>query len=651
MRELRGRWRWSVAVLLAAVLGAAPGAGPDPNDYILHYLDQTIDWERGITSLDRAPISTQDVVFRETVHQTSRQALQIGFQAARAQAAALAGTAKPASSQPAQTKPGAAGKVDRAKTIQTAAAAADQLVNQLNQQMAQVDKDIAGASGDALAGLQSKRDKLTSQMNFAKARQEALAKLMWFMASQDSGGAAGLVPRIDELEKTVPDAHPNSDEVATEKTVAAADAAKTQQQEFRENEAGILGLIGELFNLTYRMSDLSNLTAQTSVLIDWNEKLRAPIRAELQAAVRQGETLSQSSDTNDPAKLDAQRAQIDALSARFKQLIEVAVPLSNQSVLLESTERSLTDWRASLRKAYWRLLRALGIRAAVVAGLIFLMLGISKIWGKLALRYVTDARRRRQFFLIRRIVVGSVIVVILVASIVAEFGSLATFAGLITAGIAVSLQTVILSGVAHFFFIGRYGVRVGDRVTIANVTGDVVDIGLFRLYLMELKGNARDLRPTGRVVVFSNSVLFQPSAFYKQFPGVNYTWHEVALTLAPDTDHHLAEERLMGAVDAVYEKYKEDIERQYASLSPTLHVGILPPKLEGRLRLVDAGLEYVIRYPVDNQKAADIDDQITRKLLETIENEPRLKMVPSGTPEIQSADPVPKPEPAKPAAA
>jgi small-conductance mechanosensitive channel len=278
------------------------------------------------------------------------------------------------------------------------------------------------------------------------------------------------------------------------------------------------------------------------------------------------------------------------------------------------------------------------------------MLAISKLWGKLALRYVTDVRRRRQFFMLRRIVVGSAILLIVIASVVAEFGSLATFAGLITAGIAVSLQTVILSGVAHFFFMGRFGVRVGDRVTIGNVTGDVIEIGLLRIYLMELKGNPRDLRPTGRIVVFSNSVLFQPSAFYKQFPGVNYIWHEVALTLAPNTDHRIAENRLMGAVESVYNKYKAEIEKEFESLNPTLHVGISPPKLEGRLRLVDAGLEYVIRYPVDNQKSAEIDDQITRKLLEAIEKEPSLKLVPTGTPEIQSAEPVPQPEASKPAA-
>jgi small-conductance mechanosensitive channel len=643
-------WIFATVICLTAV-----AAGPAPEQVIMHYLDDTIDWERSITSLDQTPISTQDVVYRETVHQTARQALQLGLQAARAQAQALPSNAAlpstlPAQTQPAQSRPETApsGRIDRSRVL-SAAIAAKQLIDSLHQQLDQVNRELSQAPPEAQAALQAKKDKLESQLNFAQVRKEAVAKLVGFMAAQDTNGAAGLTAKIDDLERTIPDAHPTNEMVNAEKSATAADTAKAQQQ-FREEDVGIVGLIGELFTLTNRMSDISELAERTKRLEDLNEKMRDPMRTELRAAIAQGEALSQSSDVSDPARLDAQRAQIDALATRFKHLADAAVPLSSQSLLLESAERTLNDWHAMLGKAYWRLLRSLVIRLTVVASLIVLMLAISKLWGKLALRYVTDVRRRRQFFMLRRIVVGCGILLIIIASVVAEFGSLATFAGLITAGIAVSLQTVILSGVAHFFFIGRFGVRVGDRVTIGGVTGDVIEIGLFRIYLMELKGTARDLRPTGRVVVFSNSVLFQPNAFYKQYPGVNYTWHEVALTLAPNTDHRLAENRLMGAVESVYNKYKADVERQYAALSPTLHVGVAPPKLEGRLRLVDAGLEYVIRYPVENQNSADIDDKMTRKLLEAIEKEPSLKLVPTGTPEIQAADPVAPPEASKPAA-
>ena len=97
-------------------------------------------------------------------------------------------------------------------------------------------------------------------------------------------------------------------------------------------------------------------------------------------------------------------------------------------------------------------------------------------------------------------------------------------------------KRVILSVAAYFFLIGRYGVRVGDRITVSGVTGDVIDVGLVRLYLMELSGTGIDLYPTGRVVVFSNSVMFQAAPFFKQLPGTAYAWHEVAVTLAPDAN-------------------------------------------------------------------------------------------------------------------
>ena len=35
-------------------------------------------------------------------------------------------------------------------------------------------------------------------------------------------------------------------------------------------------------------------------------------------------------------------------------------------------------------------------------------------------------------------------------------------------------------------------------------------------------------------------------------PGADYVWHEISFTLAPDTDYHTAEQRLLGAVESVF---------------------------------------------------------------------------------------------------
>ena len=151
----------------------------------------------------------------------------------------------------------------------------------------------------------------------------------------------------------------------------------------------------------------------------------------------------------------------------------------------------------------------------------------------------------------------SLLLAVTLAPIVARFEKRGLSRGLAVLAIAMLILLVIVSIVAYFFLIGRYGLRVGDRVTITGVTGDVLEIGLVRLYLMEMTGGAADLQPSGRIVGFSNSVFFEPSALFRQMPGADYVWHSVALTLAPDTDLQLAESRLMAAVEAVYEPYRE----------------------------------------------------------------------------------------------
>src|SRR6202007_301874 len=103
------------------------------------------------------------------------------------------------------------------------------------------------------------------------------------------------------------------------------------------------------------------------------------------------------------------------------------------------------------------------------------------------------------FLLLRRIAMWVAIGLVIILTFASQLGSAVTFAGLLTAGVAVALQNVIVSMVAYFFLIGKYGIRVGDRVQISGVTGEVVDIGLVRMQGMDLGGGAAE-QPTRRGV-------------------------------------------------------------------------------------------------------------------------------------------------------
>jgi small-conductance mechanosensitive channel len=290
-----------------------------------------------------------------------------------------------------------------------------------------------------------------------------------------------------------------------------------------------------------------------------------------------------------------------------------------------------------VKTQYQAELKNLGFRLLILTLVVGTFVILGELWKRATFRYVQDFRRRYQFLLLRRIVLWFVIGVTIAFAFATEIGSLATFAGLITAGIAVALQNVILAVAGYFFLIGRYGVRVGDRVQISGVTGDVIDIGLVRLHLMEMGGSGNYIQPTGRVVVFSNSIVFQPTAsFYKQIPGTNFVWHEVSLTLAPESDIELAESRLLGAVEKIYSEYKDQIEQEYRQMQQSLSIRSVEPKPVSRLRLQEGGLVVVIRYPVELDNAAEVDDRITRELLAALAQEPRLRLVGAGTPNIQA---------------
>jgi small-conductance mechanosensitive channel len=414
---------------------------------------------------------------------------------------------------------------------------------------------------------------------------------------------------------------------------AAAAAGTTPVAPLRSESAGIFALVSESVGMARAKRQLDDVIAETETVRKNLEQIRAPLVADLTAAVRRIDSAMNDSASQTVEQMDADRKEIEGLSARFKQMSAVMIPLREHGLQIDLTRSSLLQQRKTAGERYsaatgYLLFRTLGVVLTVL-----LVLGISELWRRGTFRYVRDPRRRKQFLLLRRIVVGGVISAAIIMGLVNELGSLATYAGLLTAGLAVALQNVIVSIVAYFFLIGRYGLRVGDRVTISGVTGDVLEIGLVRIYLMEMTA---DLQPTGRVVGFSNSVLFQPSALYRQMPGVDYVWHSVALTLTPDTDPQVAESRLMAAVEGIYEPFRERVEQQHAAFQRLVDLPVPPPKPVGRLRFTSDGLEFLVRYPAEMKQAASTDDGVVSALREAIDHEPRLTLASAGAPKLQS---------------
>jgi small-conductance mechanosensitive channel len=592
---------------------------------ILSHLNQIISWYRHSTTSVQSVGQPSDAIYQDNAKTLGSQAVRLAFQSAKAEPALIAAQQK--SNGIIQSSPETTQEQKLMQMEAKTSSQIDQLQSQVEDLNSQIAKTPVARRGDRV----SQRDSIQSQLELQKALLDATRKMAAFVESNGeiSGGLAG---GINQLARSIPDVLGTG--TSTEKQVLTPPSSKPSLA----NSGGLISDAMTLYGYLAAVRQIDALMQETDSMRDAADHLRTPLRDGMRATIQRSQQLSSQPPGSDLDQLQAERKEFQALTERFKQLSAALLPLSQEIIVLTDSRTNFEEWRSSIVHESRQALRSVLVRVIGIVVALAVILLLSQIWRRVTFRYVSDPRRRRQFLVMRRVVIGFLIAVVLVLGFVSEFSSLATFAGFITAGIAVGLQAVLLSVAAYFFIIGRYGIRVGDRISVAGITGDVVDIGLVRLYLMELAGTGLDFYPTGRIVVFSNAVLFQTSTpLFKQIPGTEYAWHEVVVMIAPDGNHKMAQEELLAAVNAVYSRYRQSIERQHANIERHVDIQVEMPRPEARLQFAEGGLELLVRYPVEIRNAPDIDEEMTRKVLELVETDGGLKAVVSGVPKIRSA--------------
>jgi small-conductance mechanosensitive channel len=594
---------------------------PLDSEAVINHLNAVIKLYRNASAELQIGGAPSDVIYQDSERNYTTQVVQLAFQAARAEAAAIRATEKNGAPNTSSAQ-GSAQTESRNKAR----------IADVQSKIDALDKQIASAPKSKRDALVAQKQALEGELNLDNAVQDVIQKRAAFMESGGDTGAEGLDGRINQLAHSVPGvfAATNDQKSGTQpKPITEADANK-------QTPSGLVSQALALYGAITSVHQIDQLNEQTASVRQTANDLRQPLRDALVADIKKARDLTDQATSGKVPPASPQ--QFQDLTDHFKRFSAVVLPLSQEIMVLDQASANLVEWRTSILRESKYAARALFVRVGMILLALGIVLALSEMWRRLTYKYIQDARRRRQFLLMRRFVVGFLIGVVLILGFVSEFSSLATFAGFVTAGIAVGLQTVLLSVAAYFFVVGRYGIHVGDRVSVSGVTGDVIDISLIRLYLMELAGTGIDLYPTGRVVVFSNSVLFQATTpLFKQIPGTEYAWHEVVFNLVPGGDHKLAQEKLFQAVTSVHDQYREGFERQRGLVERRIEVQLKTPSPETRLQFGDTGLELLVRYPVEIRNESVTDEQVTRKVLEVIQSEPEVQAAVVGSPKIRAA--------------
>jgi small-conductance mechanosensitive channel len=212
--------------------------------------------------------------------------------------------------------------------------------------------------------------------------------------------------------------------------------------------------------------------------------------------------------------------------------------------------------------------------------------------------------------------IASLIVILLVGRVWFEgVQALATYFGLLSAGLAIALKDLVSSLAGWVFIIWRSPIAVGDRIQIGEYRGDVIDIRLFKFTLLEI-GNWVDAdQSTGRVIHIPNSMILSDTlANYTK--GFQFIWHEIPVLVTFESNWQKAKNILLEIAESHAQHLSKTAEQKlrrasrkfmifYSNLTPTVYTTVK-----------DCGVLLTIRYLIDPKQRRSSEQGIWEEILE-----------------------------------
>ena len=472
-----------------------------PSDaQVIGYLLQSVNWYRHVYTERQVASDPADLVFLNDNQAIESQIVELSFEFAKADVA-LAKTATSPHDAPA-TLAGPA-SADLAHFIELKNRN-DQVTQQTRADIGKLNEKIASARKDGKK-LKAALEDAQSRLELLQAVSQAVNDLIQFVQTARTAQAstATLDLTIEDLAQSTPEL---SSPATPLSKLPAQDSDSRTSNSWRET--GLLGLGSEVSALSRKLRVVDEKTRLTDNFLLSVKGIRTPMSGFITRVLQRAVTSNL--QTSDLSLLSEQKSQLDALTLELKTFSPAILALDKQKTLLEEYESHLLPWRTEIAKRYRQAWKTLVVRLLIVVLIVGLLFAMGEISRRLALGRIQDPNRRRVLSMVNRFLTMFAIAVVALFSVASDLSSLATYFGLLTAGIAVALQNVILASLGYLVLMGKRGIRLGDRIQISGITGDVINMGMLQFQLREF--DVEEERFTGHVATFSNSLVFMSPA-------------------------------------------------------------------------------------------------------------------------------------------
>lgn len=264
--------------------------------------------------------------------------------------------------------------------------------------------------------------------------------------------------------------------------------------------------------------------------------------------------------------------------------------------------------------------KLLGVSPAIQYKILYSIIIIVFFWllkrliSKLLISRIDSANTQYSWNKYLSYIDGIVTVILLISIWLGGFGALGTYLGLLSAGLAIALQDLLINLSAWLFIILRKPFEIGDRIQIDNITGDVIDIRIFQFSLIEV-GNWVDAdQSTGRIIHIPNGKVFKEiQANYTL--GFEYIWDEIPVLITFESDWKLAKTILIDVVEKctihLSDKAKKQIKKTASKF--LIHYKVLTPTVYTNVK--DSGVLLTMRYLCQVKKRRITQETIWEEVL------------------------------------
>ncbi len=205
------------------------------------------------------------------------------------------------------------------------------------------------------------------------------------------------------------------------------------------------------------------------------------------------------------------------------------------------------------------------------------------------------------------------------------FGSIGTYLGIASAGIAIALHETIANIAGWFFILWRKPFVIGDRIQIGEAKGDVIDLRLFQFSIVEIGNWVEAEQSTGRIIHIPNSqVMKERTANYHG--GFNYIWNEIQILVTFESNWRKTREILEKIAKEKIESSarQAEIQLRQAAERYMIHFSKLTPAVYMSAR--DSGVLFSIRYMVNPRQKRGSEQGLWEVILDEFEKHPDIEL-------------------------